>query len=58
MVNLPLIIYTLLVGPELTTGKPGAKNVIDYILQRLNLALDLAKQQGGNQVVEDDKPIL
>ena len=56
--NLLLIIYTLLVGPELTAGKPGAKNVIDYIFQRLNLALDLAKQQGGNQVVEDDKPIL
>ena len=58
MVNQLLIIYTLLVGPELTAGKPGAKNVIDYIFQRLNLALDLAKQQGGNQVVEDDKPIL
>ena len=52
------MIYALLVSPELTTGKTGAKNVIDYIFQRLNLALDLAKQQGGNQVVEDDKHIL
>lgn len=34
------------VDAESNTGNPVAKNVIGEIFQRLNVALDLAKQQG------------
>lgn len=56
-VGLTLSIGTVLVDPEPASGKLEAKAVGESILQRLSAALDLAKQQGGDQIIEDDKPI-
>jgi len=56
-VGLTLSIGTVLVDPEPASGQLEIKAVGESILQRLSAALDLAKQQGGDQIVEDDKPI-
>jgi two-component system cell cycle response regulator len=56
-VGLTLSIGTVLVDPEPASGQLEVKAVGESILQRLSAALDLAKQQGGDQIVEDDKPI-
>ena len=56
-VGLTLSIGTVLVDPDPASRKLEAKAVGESILQRLSAALDLAKQQGGDQIVEDDKPI-
>lgn len=56
-VALSLSIGMVEVAPDPSGEKLEAKVVVEKILRRLSAALDMAKQQGGDQVVEDDVPI-